>query len=84
MPRYDYKCPTDGYFELKQSVAECAEGVCPTCDSVCPQVIRHAPTIDIWGMAKNGFPGAHETVGNSMEKRHKKAGQDHHYWRDNT
>jgi len=33
-------------------------------------------------MADAGFPGAFITSGDRMTKRHKEAGQDHHYWRD--
>ena len=80
--RYDYKCEEHGYFELNQPVADHARGDCPTCGKSCKQVIRSAPALDVWGMAKVGMPGAHEKVGNDMEKRHKAAGQDHHWWRE--
>ena len=82
MPLYDYKCSEHGYFELQQSMKDHARALCPTCSSDCSQVLLGAPTIDVWAMAKANFPGAHELVGNRMEKRHKAAGQDHHYWRD--
>ena len=75
---YDYRCSEDGLFELNQRMADHAKGKCPTCGKVCDQVLTSAPNLDIWGMAKNGCPGAHEKVGNDMEKRHKAAGQGHH------
>jgi putative FmdB family regulatory protein len=82
MPTYDYKCTEHGYFELKQSMKDHARGECPTCRSDCKQVLVRAPRVDVEGLADAGCPGALETSGNRMEKRHKKAGQDHHYWRD--
>lgn len=79
---YDYKCDEHGYFELNQSMDDHAEGECPTCGEVCRQVIRQAPGLDTWQMAKLGYPGAHESVGNDLERRHKAAGQDTDYWRE--
>ena len=79
---YDYKCQEHGYFELRQAMADRARGDCPTCGESCPKVLVSPPNLDIWGMAKANFPGAHEKVGNDITKRHKQAGQSHHYWRD--
>jgi putative FmdB family regulatory protein len=82
MPRYDYKCEEHGYFEQKNYMADHAKGVCPTCGKASKQVLRGAPTLDIEGMADAGCPGAFETSGNRMTKRHREAGQHHTYWRD--
>jgi hypothetical protein len=35
-------------------------------------------------MADAGCPGAFMTSGDRIEKRHKEAGQEHSYWRDNS
>ena len=82
MPTYDYNCSKDGYFELKQRMADHAKGKCPTCGKVCKQVLLRPPVLDIEAMADIGMPGAFNTSGDRMTQRHKKAGQDHHYWRD--
>ena len=84
---YDYHCPKHGYFELRQRMADHAEGKCPTCGEVCKQVILHAPGLDIEAMADIGMPGAFSLSGDRMTKRHLEAGQYHNspseYWRDN-
>lgn len=86
MPLYDYKCSEHGYFEEKNSIADRAKGVCPTCGSDAKLVILGAPRPLIEAMADAGFPGAFETSGNRMTKRHKEAGQYNNtpspYWRD--
>ncbi len=82
MPLYDYKCTEHGYFEKKQNVADHARAECPTCGSECKQVLIKGPRVDVEKLADAGCPGALETSGNRMEQRHKAAGQDHHYWRD--
>lgn len=82
MPRYDYRCTEHGEFELKQSMKDHAKGNCPTCGSECKQVLLKAPALDVEGMADAGCPGAFMSSGDRMAKRHKAAGQDHHYWRD--
>lgn len=82
MPTYSYKCSEDGYFDLKQRMADHAEGVCPTCGSVCSQVLTVPPILDTEAMADCGMPGAFNKSGDRMTKRHQKAGQDHHWWRD--
>jgi putative FmdB family regulatory protein len=86
MPIYDYKCEEHGYFEQKNSMADRAKGVCPTCKSAAKQVILGAPKPLIEAMADAGCPGAFETSGNRMTKRHKEAGQydnsPSQYWRD--
>lgn len=76
MPTYDYKCPHHGYFEARRLMEVRQTAGCPQCGVESKQVIRSAPNLDIGGMAKAGCPGAHEKVGNDMEKRHKAAGQD--------
>jgi len=82
--RYDYRCEEHGLFEAKQSLEQ-HTGIydCPTCGAECKQVILSAPRVDVEKLADAGCPGAMETSGNRMEKRHKDAGQDHSYWRDN-
>ena len=82
MPTYSYKCSKDGYFDLTQRMADHAEGVCPTCKSVCTQVLTTPPVLDTEAMADCGMPGAFNKSGDRMTKRHQKAGQDHHWWRD--
>jgi putative FmdB family regulatory protein len=77
VPTYDYKCEDHGYFELIQRVADHATGNCPTCEVSCKQVLTRAPSVPIEALADAGFPGALETSGNRMEKRHRAAGQDH-------
>lgn len=82
MPTYDYKCKEHGYFEKFQRVSDHARAKCPTCGKSSKQVLVRAPVVDVESLADAGCPGALETSGNRMEKRHKEAGQDHHYWRD--
>lgn len=82
MPTYNYTCPKDGTFELVQRMKDHAKGVCPTCKSECSQVILVPPTLDTEAMADIGMPSAFAKSGDRMTSRHQKAGQDHHYWRD--
>lgn len=86
MPLYDYKCEEHGYFTQKNAMVDHAKGVCPTCDNPSKQVILSAPGLDIEAMADIGMPGAFETSGDRMTKRHKEAGQydnsPSQYWRD--
>lgn len=77
MPLYDYKCKEHGYFEKKQSMADHARAECPTCGEVCDQVMLGAPGLDIEAMSRCGFPGAHNTVGDRIEKRHRSVDQAH-------
>jgi putative FmdB family regulatory protein len=80
---YDFKCEEHGVFEAKQSVADhTGYFECPTCGQQSKQVILKAPGLDVEGMADAGCPGAFMSSGDRMTKRHNKAGQDHHYWRD--
>jgi len=58
-------------------MADHAEGECPTCQSSCTQVITSAPGLDIEAMAKVGMPGAWETVGDRITKRHRDVQQHH-------
>ena len=81
--RYDFSCKEHGVFEVKQSLADHTGGYsCPTCGLYSNQVILSAPRVDVEGLADAGCPGALETSGNRMEKRHTDAGQAHAYWRD--
>jgi putative FmdB family regulatory protein len=81
--RYDFKCEEHGTFEAKQSLADhTGTYECPTCGKQSKQVILSAPRPNIEAMADAGCPGAFMTSGDRMEQRHKEAGQDHHYWRD--
>jgi putative FmdB family regulatory protein len=79
MPTYDYECRTHGYFELVQRMADHAEGPCPTCGEVCPQKVRAVAKhgLDLEAMSRAGMPGAFETVGDRITKRHRDAGQHH-------
>ncbi len=91
MPSYDYKCPTHGVFtRVKKLVEHTRVDECPTCGLESKQVILSAPPLDMEAMADCGFPGAEETVGDRITKRHQNAGQYHtdpsigaQYWRNN-
>ena len=82
MPLYDYRCTDHGDFEKRQPMIDHARAECPTCGEIVRQVLLGAPGLNVESMADAGMPGALETSGNRMEERHKAAGQDHHYWRD--
>ena len=82
MPTYNYLCSEDGYFELAQRMDDHAKGTCPTCGDTCKQVLLTPPVLDTEAMADIGMPGAFNKSGDRMTKRHKEAGQEHHYWRD--
>ena len=73
---YDYRCIEHGDFELKQRMIDHAKGKCPTCGTICKQVIKTAPHPLIEAMADAGCPGAFHTSGDRMTKRHRKADQD--------
>ena len=62
MPTYDYKCKEHGYFELQQRMADDAEGACPTCNEICPQVVKQLAKhgLDLEAMSRIGMPGAYE------------------------
>ena len=75
MPLYDYKCSEHGYFEAKQPMAEHAAAPCPECGTVSKQVITKPPGLDVEAMADIGMPGAFETSGDRLTKRHRDAGQ---------
>lgn len=75
MPLYDYKCQEHGYFELRQRMADHAEGKCPHCGEVCAQAICSPPGLDIEAMADIGMPGAFKVSGDRITERHRKAGQ---------
>jgi len=77
MPTYDYECAEHGYFELQQRIADHAEGNCPTCGEACKQVIRKVAKhgLDLEAMSRVGMPGAWETVGDRITKRHRSAEQ---------
>lgn len=77
MPTYNYKCGEHGYFELEQRMADHAAGDCPTCGETCKQVMTSAPMLDIESMARAGMPGAWETVGDRIHKRHRSVSQHH-------
>lgn len=86
MPLYDYKCAAHGYFELRQSMKDHAEGKCPTCEVNCKQVLTRAPGLDVEAMANVGMPGSFKVSGDRITARHRKAGQYHNtpskYWND--
>lgn len=75
MPTYNYSCSKCGVFEKFQKIKDHARADCPTCGSESSQVHVSAPTLDIEGMADAGCPGALETSGDRMTKRHMEAGQ---------
>ena len=83
MPLYDFRCKEHGDFEQKQALSDhTGFHDCPTCGESSKQVLLKAPGLDVEGMADAGCPGAFFSSGDRMEKRHNKAGQAHHYWRD--
>lgn len=75
MPSYDYRCKEHGTFELQQRMKDHARAHCPTCGSDSKQVLTAAPSLDLESMARVGMPGAWETVGDRIHKRHIDAGQ---------
>lgn len=78
MPFYDYACDEcEKYFEQMNSMANHAEGKCPTCGSKSRQVMLQAPPLMVEAMADAGFPGAFHTSGDRMTKRNRAAGQYH-------
>jgi putative FmdB family regulatory protein len=78
MPFYDYACDEcEKYFEQMNSMANHAEGTCPTCGAKSRQVLLQAPPLMVEAMADAGFPGAFHTSGDRIEKQHRKAGQYH-------
>lgn len=77
MPTYSYRCAEHGVFDQVKRMIEHAEGDCPTCEAVCPQVITRAPGLDMEAMSRIGMPGAWDTVGERITKRHRNAGQHH-------
>ena len=70
MPLYDYRCPEHGEFDERQKMADRKWAMCPQCWKPAPQVMIHAPNLDIEGMADAGCPGAFEFSGDRMTKRH--------------
>jgi len=78
MPFYDYACDKcEKYFEQRNSMADHAKGICPTCESPSRQVMLTAPPLMVEAMADAGFPGAFHTSGDRLDKRHRAAGQYH-------
>lgn len=75
MPTYDYRCTGCGDFDKMQRMVDHAWADCPTCGSDCKQVLKSAPGLDLEAMARAGMPGAYETVGDRIHKRHIDAGQ---------
>ncbi|NIN96668.1 MAG: hypothetical protein GTO49_17205 [Anaerolineae bacterium] len=82
MPTYSYLCPDHGYYDRHKRMKDHARDVCPTCGSETSQVLLQPPVLDTEAMADIGMPGAFEKSGDRMTERHRKAGQDHHYWRN--
>jgi putative FmdB family regulatory protein len=77
MPTYDYRCTECGVFEKRQQIKDHARADCPTCGSDSKQILTKPPGLDVEAMADIGMPGAFETSGNRMTKRHRAAGQGH-------
>lgn len=75
MPTYSYRCDEHGDFDLLQRMKDHARADCPTCGSGSKQVLTAAPSLDLESMARAGMPGAYETVGDRIHKRHVDAGQ---------
>jgi putative FmdB family regulatory protein len=73
MPTYDYRCDDCGDFEMLQKIADHGWATCPTCDTIAKQILTRPPSLDIEGMADAGCPGAFETSGDRMTKRHQDA-----------
>ena len=75
MPTYSYRCTEHGDFDMIQRMADHAAAPCPDCGETAKQVLTSAPGLDLEAMAKIGMPGAWETVGDRITKRHRDAGQ---------
>ena len=75
MPTYDYRCQEHGTFTKVQRIVDHARAECPTCGEAVRQILTSAPSLDLEAMARIGMPGAWETVGDRITKRHKDAGQ---------
>lgn len=74
---YDYRCEACGSFEEDKFVraSEADDQTC-LCGAKLTKLVC-APRLDIAGMAAAGCPGAYETVGNQLEKRHRSVDQHH-------
>ncbi len=75
MPTYSYRCVECGTFDKMQRMIDHARAECPTCESECKQVLTTPPGLDLEAMARAGMPGAWNTVGDRITKRHREAGQ---------
>jgi len=74
MPLYDFFCKDHGWFERQQRLPDhTGYYKCPQCEELAKQIHIKAPGLDIEAMADIGMPGAFETSGDRMTKRHKDA-----------
>jgi len=74
---YDYKCTGCGRIAMDKFVHtnDIDNQPCGYCKSLMKRMVC-APSLDIEGMSKAGCPGAYETHGDRLTKRHKDSGQD--------
>lgn len=77
MPTYNYRCTEHGVSEQTHSCAARHEATCPECDKPAKLIHLSAPSLDIEAMARAGMPGAWETVGSRITKRHTSVDQSH-------
>jgi len=79
MPTYDYRCDQHGDFEQTNRMVDHAKGTCPTCGETCRQVVKAVAKhgLDLEAMSRCGMPGAFETVGDRITKRHRSVPQAH-------
>jgi putative FmdB family regulatory protein len=75
---YDYRCLACGNIvEDKFVHSDVADDqYCDECEGKMKRLLC-APSLDITGMAAAGCPGAHEKVGNDLEKKHRAVDQHH-------
>lgn len=72
---FDFQCMACGNLERDKYVkrSEVDDQRCDCTGKM--KKLPAAPKLDIAGMARAGCPGAYETVGDQITKRHKDAGQ---------
>ena len=74
---FDFACKACGNVEERRVKRDSLDDqTCTICEGKMARRMA-APRLDIAGMARAGCPGAYETIGNDLEKRHRKVDQHH-------